>query len=135
MRHLVRPSEHAVPAPYPERAVCAVMLVDLLLAHDRGSFDRSGLPTFFSFDLLLDDSIASFDTGLHQTDSMTEIQPEMGSTAVPTQLTPMPAGIETALNIEQMVEDPLPPPTRTDPIGPGEFREIQGIPPGTPQQP
>ncbi len=94
-----------------------------------GAADRAYAPTTAdstieadpsdSFDLLLDDSIASFDTGLHQTDSMTEIQPEMGSTAVPTQLTPMPAGIETALNIEQMVEDPLPPPQPALPVEAG----------------
>jgi serine/threonine protein kinase len=62
-----------------------------------------------SFDLLLDDSIASFDTGLHQTEGITEIQPDSANQAVPTQLTPMPAGLDPAISFDRPDEPPLPP--------------------------
>ena len=73
-----------------------------------------------SFDLLLDDSIASFDTGLHETGGVTEIQPGIGTNVVPTQLSPMPAALETALNLEQPAAIAAPVPQEQEIPAPSE---------------
>jgi hypothetical protein len=84
-----------------------------------------------SFDQLLDDSIASFDTGLHQTEGITEIQGESSTHVVATQLTPMPAGLDTAINFERPDNRPITPPEPTHPEpsggGPSNWILLPGV--------